>query len=184
MEPVGPDLRYPIGQETSDNFHKSDYSEKTKDVLLNDIRMLPALLENAVVNLDKSQLETPYRPGGWTVHKLIHHIADSHMNAVIRFKLGLTEDNPVIKPYDEAAWAELPDATHLPINVSLTLLHALHARWYQLMNDITEAQWQRTVYHPERKRTLTLWDLLKSYSWHSRHHTAHITSLRERMKWN
>jgi DinB superfamily len=178
------DLRYPIGEESTDRYYDKEYSESTKDLLLTDIRILPSMLENAVVNLDKAQLDTPYRPGGWTVHKLVHHIADSHMNAVVRLKLGLTENNPTIKPYDEVAWAELPDAKHLPINISLTLLHALHSRWYQLMLDMNKVQWSRTVYHPERKKTLTLWELLKTYSWHGRHHTAHITSLRERMKWN
>ena len=184
METVEQVLRYPIGKETDDSFYSSEYSEQTKTVLLNNIRMLPAMLEHAVQNLDKLQLETPYRQGGWSVHQLVHHVADSHMNAVVRFKLALTEDNPTVKPYNEAAWAELPDVKNLPINISLTLLHALHARWYQLMYDMNEEQWQRTIYHPERKRTLTLWELLKSYSWHSRHHTAHITKLRERMKWN
>ena len=142
------------------------------------------MLEFAVKNLDEYQLDIPYRPGGWTVNQLIHHIADSHMNAYIRFKLALTESNPVIKPYNQAAWAELPDTKKLPINISLTLLHALHARWYQLMYEMPAEQWERTVYHPERKKTLTLWELLKSYSWHGLHHTAHITKLRERMKWN
>jgi uncharacterized damage-inducible protein DinB len=184
MENQEPDLRYPIGKETEDSFYGSEYSGQIKNELLNDIRMLPAVLELAVENLDKSQLDTPYRPGGWTVHTLVHHVADSHINAFIRFKLGLTENNPTIKPYDEAAWAELTDTKKLPINISLTLLHALHARWYQLMYDMNEEQWQRAIYHPQRKKTMTLWEILKTYSWHSRHHTAHITKLRERMKWN
>jgi len=183
METGESDLRYPIGKENIDNFYTSDYSEEIRNSLLTDIKLLPVKLEYAVENLDESQLKTPYRPGGWTVHQLIHHVADSHMNAVIRFKLGLTEDNPHIKPYDEAAWAELNDTRDLPVNISLTLLHSLHARWYGLLHDLREEQWARTVYHPERKITLSLWQLLKSYSWHSRHHTAHITSLRERMKW-
>jgi uncharacterized damage-inducible protein DinB len=177
-------LRYPVGIEEERDVYSKTYSDALKHELLNDIKMLPAMLELAVQNLDADQLDTPYRPGGWTVHQLIHHIADSHINAYIRFKLALTEDNPVIKPYDQDAWATLPDTKNLPINISLTLLHALHARWYQTMYDMTEEQWQRTIYHPERKRTLTLWELLKSYSWHGLHHTAHITKLRERMKWN
>ena len=106
------------------------------------------------------------------------------MNAYTRFKLGLTEDNPVIKPYDQEAWAKLSDTEKLPVNMSLTLLHALHARWCCFMADMNESQWQRTVYHPERKVKITLWQLLKSYSWHSRHHTAHVNSLRKRLKWN
>lgn len=177
-------LRFPFGKEEEREVYSKPFSEALKYELLNDIKMLPAMLEFAVKNLDEYQLDTPYRPDGWTVHQLIHHIADSHMNAYIRFKLALTEDNPVIKPYDQAAWAELPDTKKFPINISLTLLHALHARWYQLMYDMTTDQWERTVYHPQRKKTLNLWELLKSYSWHGLHHTAHITKLRERMKWN
>src|SRR5665647_1436839 len=171
-------LRFPFGKEEEREVYGKLYSEALKYELLNDIKMLPAMLEFAVKNLDEYQLDTPYRPDGWTVHQLIHHIADSHMNAYIRFKLALTEDNPVIKPYDQAAWAELPDTKKLPINISLTLLHALHARWYQLMYEMTTDQWQRTIYHPERKTEITLWELLKSYSWHGLHHTAHITKLR------
>ena len=117
--------------------------------------MLPSILEFAIQNLDDDQLDTPYRPDGWTVQQVVHHIADSHMNAYMRFKLGLTEDNPIIKPYDQEAWAILSDTKKLPINISLTLLHALHARWYQLMYDMPEDQWQRTVYHPERKIEIT-----------------------------
>ena len=177
-------LSYPIGLEEESNVYNDIYGDALKFKLLNDIKMLPSVLESAVQNLNTEQLQTSYRPGGWTVHQLIHHVADSHINAFIRFKLALTEDNPVIKPYDQEAWATLTDTINLPINISLTLLHALHARWYQLMKDMTEDEWQRTIYHPERKRKLTLWELLKSYSWHSLHHTAHITRLRERMKWD
>ena len=176
-------LQYPIGSEEEAVHFNSTYDEDLKEKLLHDIKMLPAHLEYAIQDLDAHQLETSYRPGGWTVKQLIHHIADSHINAYVRFKLGLTEQNPTIKPYDQDAWAQLPDTKTLPVNISLTLLHALHARWYQLMYDMTPHEWQLTVYHPERKRTLSLWDLLKSYSWHSRHHTAHITNLRERMRW-
>ncbi|MEO6219035.1 MAG: YfiT family bacillithiol transferase [Ginsengibacter sp.] len=176
-------LQYPIGPENEAEYYNSRYDENTKIQLLHDIKMLPANLEYAIQNLDVPELETPYRPGGWTVKQLIHHVADSHINAYIRYKLGLTEQNPTIKPYDQDAWAQLPDTENLPVNISLTLLHALHARWYQLMYDMTPDQWQLTIYHPQRQTTLSLWDLLKIYSWHSRHHTAHITSLRERMRW-
>ena len=177
-------LSYPIGLEEESDVYNDMYGDALKFKLLSDIKMLPAMLEFAIQNLNADQLDTPYRPGGWTVHQLIHHIADSHINAYIRFKLALTENNPVIKPYDQEAWALLSDTKNLPINISLTLLHALHTRWYQLMYNMTEDQWQRTIYHPERKKNLTLWELLKSYSWHSLHHTAHITKLRERMKWD
>ncbi len=178
------DLSLPIGKESEATYFNSLFDEKIKTELLHDIKMHPAQLEYAIQDLDEQQLETPYRPGGWTVKELVHHVADSHINAYVRFKLGLTELNPAIKPYDQDAWSKLPDTKNLPVNISLTLLHSLHARWYQLMYDMTDEQWQRTVYHPERQQTLSLWNLLKSYSWHSRHHTAHITSLRERMKWH
>lgn len=178
------DLKYPIGKENEGDVYDKVYGDALQHQLLNDIKMLPAMLEFAIRDLDAAQLHTPYRPGGWTVHQLIHHVADSHMNAYIRFKLGLTEDNPVIKPYEEAAWAQLADTKNLPVNISLTLLHALHARWYELMNNMTLEEWHRTVYHPEKKRTMSLWELLKTYSWHSLHHAAHITQLRQRMKWD
>jgi hypothetical protein len=109
--------------------------------------------------------------------------ADSHMNAYVRFKLGLTEDNPGIKPYDQDAWAELNDVKTLPINISLTLLHALHQRWYATMKDLGDDVWERTVFHPEHKKKISLWELLGTYAWHSQHHVAHIKNLRERMGW-
>lgn len=176
-------LRYPIGRESEQIEFDQKFDEKLKSALLNDIRMLPQSLEFAIQNLDMYQLQTPYRPGGWTVHQLIHHIADSHINAYVRFKLGLTEENPTVKPYDQDAWANLTDTKNLPVNISITLLHALHRRWCEMMEHMTESQWQREVYHPERKVEITLWELLKSYAWHSRHHTAHILQLREREKW-
>ena len=176
------DLRYPVKREEQQGEFEREYNEQLKRQLLEDIRMLPSNLEYAIHNLDALQFDLPYRPEGWTVKQLIHHIADSHIMAYTRFKLALTEENPVIKPYEQNAWASLPDS-NLPVNVSLTLLHALHARWYQLMNELTEQQWQRAIWHPEREELLTLWQLLKSYSWHGRHHTAHITKLRERMNW-
>ena len=179
----GEDLHYPIGRENEQEEYGSDFNEQLKITLLNEIKMLPSNLEYAIENLDAAQLDKPYRPGGWTVKQLVHHIADSHINAYTRFKLGLTEDNPIIKPYDQDEWASLSDTKKLPINISLTLLHALHTRWYQLMYDLDEGQWQRTIYHPERKAEITLWNLLKTYAWHSRHHTAHISRLRERMNW-
>jgi uncharacterized damage-inducible protein DinB len=178
------DLRYPIGKDSEQKEFETSFNEPLKSALVSDIKNLPSFLEFAIQDLDAAQLQTPYRPGGWTVHQLVHHIADSHLNAYTRFKLGLTEENPVIKPYDEKAWADLSDTKKLPVNISVTLLHALHARWAQLLEDITENQWQRTVYHPERKIKMTLWELLKSYSWHSRHHVAHINNLRKRMGWN
>lgn len=178
------DLSYPIGKESEQKEFETEFNEPLKTALINDIKNLPSFLEFSIQDLDASQLETPYRPGGWTVHQLVHHIADSHMNAYTRFKLGLTEENPIVKPYDQEAWADLSDTKKLPVNISVTLLYSLHARWVQILEDITENQWQRTVYHPERKIKITLWELLKSYAWHSRHHVAHINNLRKRMNWD
>lgn len=172
------DLRYPIGQ-----FEPKPYSEKQKQHWLNDIKFLPQTLENSILNLDEAQQQTPYREGGWTVKQVVHHVADSHINAYCRFKLGLTEDNPTIRPYEEQLWAELSDTHLLPVNVSFTLLYALHTRWYTLLQHIKDGEWERTVYHPASKKTMTLWHLLGMYAWHGLHHTAHITSLRERNGW-
>lgn len=172
------DLRYPIGQ-----YEPRPFSDKQKREWLQDIQFLPGLLEQAIENLDEHQYDTPYRPGGWTVKQVVHHVPDSHMNAYTRFKLALTEDKPVIKPYDEAAWAGLRDVSVVPVNMSITLLYALHTRWHAAIRDLTNEQWLRTVYHPEQKKEMTLWYLLGSYAWHGKHHVAHITSLRERKGW-
>jgi hypothetical protein len=172
------DLKYPIGKYVTQPF-----SEKQLQEWLIDIKFLPQHLENAVLNLDAAQLDTPYREEGWMVKQVVHHVADSHMNAYTRFKLGLTEMNPTIRPYDEVAWAELKDSLELPINISLTLIHALHSRWHYILKDLTQEQLLRTVFHPEHKKEFTLWDLLGMYAWHGRHHVAHITSLRERKGW-
>lgn len=177
------DLRYPIGKMNEQSFSKDSYDKELKDVLLREIKITPSLLENAISNLDEKQLNTPYRDGGWTVKEVVHHVADSHMNAYMRFKLGLTENNPIIKTYEEAEWAKLSDTKNLPVNISLTLLHALHIRWVEILNNMSEEDWQRTIYHPEHKRNISLWDLLKIYAWHGKHHAAHITALRERMGW-
>ena len=172
------DLRYPIGK-----YIVQPFSEKLLGEWLTDIKNLPQHLENAILNLDEAQLNTVYREGGWTVKQVVHHVADSHMNAYIRFKLGLTEVNPVIKPYDEAAWAEMTDTKNLPINISLTILHGVHTRWYEVLKNMGREDLDKTVFHPEHKKEFTLWELLGMYAWHSKHHVAHITSLRERMKW-
>ena len=172
------DPRYPIGQ-----YEEKPFSESQKQEWLNEIKFLPQTLENSIQNLDEVQLETPYRDGGWTVKQLVHHVADSHVNAYCRFRLGLTEENPVIRPYDEKLWAELNDVRTIPINMSLTLLHALHARLHATIKDLTQKDWNRTVIHPEHNKTFTLWYLLGSYAWHGRHHVAHITTLREVKGW-
>src|SRR3982751_2937182 len=137
------DLRYPIGK-----YQPVPYSSQMKERWLSDIKFLPNAVENAISNLDEYQLKTPYREGGWTVHQLVHHIADSHMNAYIRFKLGYTEENPTIRPYDENLWAPLGDAERLPVNVSITLLYPLHQRWHEFLKDFNDADWNKTVYHP------------------------------------
>jgi uncharacterized damage-inducible protein DinB len=172
------DLRYPIGQ-----YETKPYSNALREEWLADIKFLPQALEYAIRNLNEDQLQTPYREGGWTVHQVVHHVADSHINAYCRFKLGVTENNPTIRPYDENLWAGTADVANLPINISLTLLHALHSRWYELLKSLTQEDWQRTVFHPEHQKQFTLWELLGSYAWHGRHHTAHITALRERKGW-
>ncbi|TCJ19135.1 putative metal-dependent hydrolase [Flaviaesturariibacter flavus] len=173
------DLRYPVGK-----YEPKPFSTNQKEEWIADIKFLPNLLEAAISNLDGAQLQTPYREGGWTVHQVVHHVADSHMNAYIRFKLGMTEENPTIKPYEEKDWAVLEDVRQLPVNISITLLFALHERWTVFLKSIPDEAWEtRTVFHPEHQQKLTLWFLLGMYAWHSRHHTAHITALRERMGW-
>ena len=171
-------LKFPIG-----SYIEMPFSEVQLREWINDIKFLPENIEHAILNLDEAQLNTPYRPGGWTIKQVVHHIADSHMNAYIRFKLALTEDTPTIKPYREELWAELSDTQNLPINVSLTLLHALHTRWVAIITNIHGEEWNRTIFHPQYNKKSSLWYLLGSYSWHGKHHTAHITRLRERMNW-
>lgn len=172
------DLRYPIGR-----YEPKPYSEGQKEEWLADIRFLPQAIEAAILNLNEAQLHTPYREGGWTVHQVVHHVADSHINAYCRFKLGYTEKAPTIRPYEEALWAETSDVRNLPVNISVTLLHALHSRWFEFLKSFSAEDYNRTVYHPEHKKEFTLWVLLGMYAWHCRHHVAHITSLRERSGW-
>lgn len=179
MSEAATDVRYPIGK-----YEVQPYSEDQKVKWIRDIRFLPTDIEMASQTFDESQYDTPFREGGWTVKQLIHHVADSHMNAYIRFKLGLTEDNPVIKPYEESEWAKLSDTFTVPVNVSVTLLHALHRRLVALLESISEEQFlNRSVYHPAQQKKILLWDLLGMYSWHGRHHLAHITKLKEQKGW-
>ena len=170
--------KYPIGKVVA-----LPFSEEVKKERIADIRFLPNALEAAVSNLDEGQLQTPYREGGWTLHQVVHHVADSHMNAYIRFKLGYTEDNPTIKPYEENDWANLADVKVLPVNVSITLLYALHHRWVEFLQNLNGEDWNKTVFHPEHKKNLTLWELLGIYAWHGKHHTAHINMLRKEKNW-
>ncbi|MES2304939.1 MAG: bacillithiol transferase BstA [Gemmatimonadota bacterium] len=174
------DPRYPIGKYQApatapDDALRSEWFRQIED--------FPDLLRSAIWNLDDAQLDTPYRDGGWTVRQLVHHVADSHLNAYCRFKLALTEDQPTIKPYIEALWAELPEARALPVAPSLQLLDGLHARWSAMMVAMTPAQFDRTFYHPETGTTNTLWQTLGLYAWHCRHHVAHITTLRTARGW-
>jgi uncharacterized damage-inducible protein DinB len=173
------DLRYPIGKfDWNIAVSEADYPR-----LIAEIAAAPAALRSAVAGLSRDQLETPYRPGGWTIKQVAHHVPDSHMNAYTRFKLALTENQPTIKPYDEAKWAELQDSQQVPIDVSLDLLDALHIRWGAVLRAMDGADFKRTVSHPEHNRVFSLGQLLALYAWHGRHHVAHITSLRKREGW-
>jgi uncharacterized damage-inducible protein DinB len=173
------DLRYPIGPFA----YEGDMTEARRATCLDRIAAAPARLRDAVAGLDDAQLDTPYRPGGWTVRQVIHHIPDSHVNAYTRIRLALTEDTPTIKPYDEARWAELPDALTLPVEVSLALTDALHVRWVGLLRQVGAAGGARQFRHPEHGRLITVDELLAMYAWHGEHHVAHITGLRGRMGW-
>jgi uncharacterized damage-inducible protein DinB len=174
-----PDLRYPVGKfDWTAPINEADYPR-----FIAEIAAAPGALRSAVAGLSRDQLETRYRPGGWTVKQVVHHVPDSHMNAYTRFKLGLTEDEPTIKPYEEAKWAELPDSERVPVDVSLDLLDSLHQRWVSLLRAMDAADFNRAVRHPEHDRLMTLAHLLALYAWHSRHHVAHITELRKREGW-
>jgi hypothetical protein len=173
------DLRYPIGKFAwAGTLTAQERREKIEI-----IAALPKKLRAAVAGLSDAQLGTPYRDGGWTVRQVVHHLADSHMNAYVRMRLALTEDVPRVKPYEEAKWAELADARTAPVIVSLMLLDGLHARWAMLLKSLDEKDFARTFTHPEHKDTLNLDWLVAVYAWHSLHHVAHITALRERMRW-
>jgi uncharacterized damage-inducible protein DinB len=172
------DLRYPIGPQPQPDI----VSPSTLTEALNTLGELPQNLRAAVKHLDDEQLGTPYREGGWTVRQLVHHVADSHMNCYMRFRLALTEDAPTIRPYDQNAWATLHDAQTAPLEWSLEMLEALHARLLMLLHSLSPAHWQRTYVHPERGVT-RLDQAAVQYAWHSRHHVAHITVLRAAKDW-
>lgn len=172
------DLRFPIGRFSYDG----PPTEEQRQTLLDEIAHTPHNLRAAVNGLSDSQLETPYRPDGWTVRQVVHHVPDSHLNSYVRFKLALTEDEPTIKPYAEDRWAELADTKATPLEVSLTMLDSLHDRWVRLMRSLSTGDWKRTFRHPEHG-TMTLEKNLAMYAWHGRHHVAHITRLRERNRW-
>jgi len=172
------DLRYPIGRFVV----PSEFNQSIRGECMSQIDEAPAALRAAVHRLTAEQLQTPYREGGWTLAQVVHHLPDSHVNAYVRFRLALTEDDPVIKPYVEAKWAELTDAASSDIESSIVLLEGLHLRWVSLLRRLTPEQWALGFVHPKRGRT-TLERTLALYAWHGRHHVAHIAGLRERMGW-
>ncbi len=172
------DLQYPIGKLE----RKSTLTQDERRDIIRQIGETPAHLRKAVAGLTPDQLETPYRPGGWTVRQVVHHVPDSHLNAYVRIKLALTESQPTVKPYDEKRWAELYDVKVTPVEVSLSLLESLHERWIILLRSLAPDDFLRTLMHPEHG-VITVDFLLQLYGWHGRHHVAHITSLRERMGW-
>lgn len=171
-------LRFPVGKFQP----PATFSPEVRRAGIEVLRQLPSALVEATAGLSQKQLEVPYREEGWTLRQVVHHVADSHMNAYVRVRLALTEDWPTIKPYAEDLWANLTDARTLPVDVSLTLLDALHTRWVTLFESLTEAEWKRGYIHPALGRQ-ALEEVVSLYAWHSRHHTAHITSLRQRMGW-
>jgi hypothetical protein len=171
------DLRYPVGKFA----RPTSFTDASRAAAIANIAAAPANLRRAVQGLSDAQLDTPYRPGGWTVRQVVHHVPDSHMNAYIRLRLALTEDNPTIKPYDENAWAKLADAK-MPVEVSLKLLEAVHERWVVVLKSLQAADFSRTLMHPENG-PMTIDSLTALYEWHGRHHVAHITELRAREGW-
>ena len=172
------DLRYPVGKFVGQE--KTTTADRQQFIA--QIAEAPTKLRAAVKGLSEQQLDTPYRDGGWTVRQLVHHLPDSHLNAYVRFKLAVTEDQPTIKTYEQQLWAELPDAKTGPIEPSLTLLDSLHQRWVLFLKSLSPADYARKLKHPEMGEVV-LDKYLAMYAWHGRHHVAHITSLRERMGW-
>lgn len=173
------DPRYPVGTFSM----PAGITPVMRQAAIEEIAGAPAKVRSAVAGLTDAQLETPYREGGWSVRQVVHHIADSHLNAYIRLRLALTETEPTIKPYQEADWAKLEDAQHAPVEISLKLLEPLHDRWVRLLKTVTPEQFARPLRHPEAGLKNVDW-LLFLYAWHGRHHTAHITELRKQKGWN
>ena len=172
------DLRYPVGQFS----FSGNLSPAERAVLIDEISATPEKMRAAVSGLSAEQLDTPYRPEGWTVRQVVHHVPESHLHSYIRFKLAITEDEPTIKPYFEDRWAQLQDALVSPIEPSLDLLDALHERWVWFLRSLNDEDFQRTFQHPELG-VVSLNKNVALYAWHGRHHVAHVTALRERMGW-
>jgi hypothetical protein len=183
VHPAPDPLKYPIGRFSVPSSTTPGITRDQRNQWITDIAELPSRLRAAIGGLTPDQIETPYRPGGWTVRQVVHHVPESHMNAYIRFKLALTEDEPTIKPYDEAAWANLADVSATPIDTSLALLDALHDRWVRLLRLLTDDDFARRFRHPALG-VIRLDGNLALYAWHGKHHTAHIQSLRQRMGWS
>jgi uncharacterized damage-inducible protein DinB len=177
-EPATVDLRYPVGKWEK----KGPLTHDEREKFIVSVAATPERFKNAVAGLDDNKLNTPYRPGGWTVRQTIHHVADSHMNAFIRMRLGVTEVEPTVKPYDEKMWAELIDSRTAPVDVSLTIIDSVHHRWVMMMRGMREIDFMRSIVHPENGK-MTLDDVLALYEWHGRHHSGHITALRQRAGW-
>src|SRR3954447_35508 len=175
---VAPDLRFPIGRYQA----VRDISSAVREEWIGELDALPENLRKAVAGLSETQLDTPYRPGGWSVRQVVHHVPDSHMNSYVRFRLALTEDTPTIKAYEEGRWAELPDARISPIEPSLLLVDGLHRRFTTLLRSLNPNDFAKTFRHPELGEIRLDWTL-GLYAWHSRHHVAHITNLRRRENW-
>src|SRR5271166_6462411 len=173
------DPRYPIGPFS----FNGTLNDAQRQKLIAEIEQAPAALRTAIKGLSPQRLDTPYRDGGWSVRQVVHHVPESHMNAYIRFKLALTEDEPTIKPYMEDRWAKLGDVQTTPVETSLALLDALHDRWVRVLRLIKPDEWKRTFRHPEMGETLSLDKTLALYAWHGKHHVAHVTELRKRMGW-
>ena len=167
-------LSFPIGRA---KLPDGPLTAAERTALIQQLVDLPTQLTATAQEVGDEGLQHPYRPGGWTGRQVIHHLADSHLNCYCRFRLALTEDNPTVRPYDEVAWAELPDVAATPVTVSLTLLEALHTRWVTLLHHLTDARWQRTFHHPKMHRDFTLDQALALYAWHGQHHLAHLKSL-------
>lgn len=175
---ISEELRYPVGRFTP----VTPVTDAVRTAAIDEVAALPRNIRAAVRGLSEAQIDTPYRPDGWTVRQVVHHVADSHMNGFIRLKLALTEENPTIKPYEENSWARLADM-QLPLETSLLILDNVHARWDAVYRSMPAAQFQRTFFHPEMQERLTLERHVLLYAWHSRHHVGHITSLRSREGW-
>lgn len=172
-------LKYTIGKHA----YAGKLSATQLAACLADIAALPEKLKKEVAHLSPEQLDTHYRPAGWTVRQVVHHLGDSHMNAFIRFKVALTEDKPVIKPYDEGAWSAMQDNRHMAVGPGLGLVIALHARWTEVLKNLSPSDLQRSYIHPEYGKEFTLDEAISLYAWHGNHHLAHITALKNRNNW-